>query len=68
MKGFKQLKKAVSELPCEPRHEKTYFMSYANNKGADQPVNPGSLISTFLNAHSLDSMIPIVAMYEISGL
>ena len=30
---------------CEPGHEKTCLMSYANNKGADQPAHPRSLIS-----------------------
>ena len=32
----------------EPHHEKTCFMIYANNKGADQPAHPCSLISTFM--------------------
>ena len=32
----------------EPHHEKTCFMSYTNNKGADQPANRRSLISTFV--------------------
>ena len=31
----------------EPGHEKMCFMSYANNKGADQPAHPRSLISAF---------------------
>ena len=38
-------------------------MSYANNKGADQPVHPRSLISTFvvrcLDSVSLDSIAEI---------
>ena len=25
---------------CEPGHEKMCLMSYANNKGADQPAHP----------------------------
>ena len=29
-------------------HEKMCLMSYANNKGADQPVHPRSLISAFV--------------------
>ena len=40
----------------EPHHEKTCFMPYANNKDADQPVHPCSLISTFV-VHCLDSII-----------
>ena len=50
----------------EPHHEKT-CLPYANNKGAGQPVHPHSLISTFV-VRSLDSIIPVVAMYEISRL
>ena len=33
-----------------PGHAKTCFMPYANNKGADQPAHPRSLISTFVFA------------------
>ena len=32
----------------EPRYAKTCFMPCVNNKGADQPVHPRSLISTFI--------------------
>ena len=32
----------------EPRHEKSCFMPYAKNKGADQPAHPRSLISAFV--------------------
>ena len=39
-------------------------MPYANNKGADQPVHPRSLISTFVIRY-LDSIIPIVAIVDI---
>ena len=42
-------------------------LSYANNKGADQPVHPRSLISTFV-VHCLDSIIPLVPISEISSL
>ena len=35
------------------------FMPYANNKGADQPVHPHSLISTFIVC-CLDSRIPLL--------
>ena len=41
-------------------------MPYANNKGADQPAHPRSLISTFV-APSLDSIIPAVSISEISS-
>ena len=40
-------------------------MTYANNKGADQPVHPRSLISTFVD-RCLDSIIPLLAIAEIS--
>ena len=42
------------------------FMPYANNKAADQPVHPRSLIS-YLVVRYLDSIIPILAKSEISG-
>ena len=41
------------------------LMPYANNKGADQPAHPRSLISTFF-VHCLDSMICILALFKIS--
>ena len=31
-----------------PGHAKTCLKPYANNKGADQPAHPRSLISTFV--------------------
>ena len=43
------------------------FYPYANNKGAEQPAHPRSLISTFVIRYS-DSMIPILAKSEISRL
>ena len=43
------------------------FMPYANNKGADQPAHPCSLISTFVVRY-LDSMISLVSVSEISSL
>ena len=49
----------------EPRHEKTCFMPYANNKGADQPAHSHSLISAFV-VRCLDSTIPLLARAEIS--
>ena len=41
----------------EPRHEKTCLMLHANNKGADQPAHPRSLISTIV-VRCIDSIIP----------
>ena len=42
-------------------------MPYANNKGANQPTHPRSLISAFV-VHCLDSVIPLVSIHEISSL
>ena len=39
-----------------PRREKTCFRGAANNKGADQPAHPRSLISAFV-IRSLQSVI-----------
>ena len=41
------------------------LMAYANNKGADQPAHPRSLISTFV-VRCLDSIICILALSKIS--
>ena len=41
------------------------LMSYANNKGADQPAHPRSLISAFV-VRCLDSIISLVSIVEIS--
>ena len=43
------------------------FMPYANNKGADQPAHPHSLISAFV-IRCLDSIIPLVSISKISRL
>ena len=43
------------------------FMPYANNKGADQPAHPRSLISAFV-FRCQDSKIPLHAIAEISSL
>ena len=32
----------------EPRHEKTCCMTYANNKGADQPAHPQTMQNIFI--------------------
>ena len=52
---------------CEPGHEKMCLMSYANNKGADQPAHPRSLISAFV-VRCLDSIISLDSIAEISRL
>ena len=48
-------------------HEKTCLMSSANNKGADQPVHPRSLISAFA-VHCIDGVMPLVFVTKISSL
>ena len=48
-----------------PGHAKTCLMPYANNKGADQPAHPRSLISTFI-VRCLNRMICILAISKIS--
>ena len=52
---------------CEPGHEKMCLMSYANNKGADQPAHPRSLISAFV-VRCLDSVMSLVSVTKISSL
>ena len=49
----------------EPGHAKMCLMPYANNKGADQPVHPRSLIGTFV-VHCLASIMSLVSRSEIS--
>ena len=51
----------------EPVHEKMCLMSYANNKGADQPAHPRSLINAFV-VRCLDSIIPLDSIAKISRL
>ena len=51
----------------EPGHEKMCLMSDANNKGADQPAHPRSLISAFV-VRCLDSILSVDSMAEISRL
>ena len=48
-----------------PGHAKTCLMQYANNKSADQPVRPRSLIGTFV-VRCLDSMRCILAISKAS--
>ena len=42
-------------------------MSYATNKGVDQPAHPRSLISTFV-VRCLDSVMSLVSVIKISSL
>ena len=42
-------------------------VSYANNKGADQPGHPRSLISAFV-VRCLDSLMSLVSVTKISSL
>ena len=51
----------------EPSHEKMCLTSYANNKDADQPAHPRSLISAFV-VHCLDRIISLDSIAEISRL
>ena len=51
----------------DPGHEKTCLMSYANNKGADQPAHLRSLISAFV-VRCLDSVMSLVSVTKISSL
>ena len=51
----------------ESGHEKTCLMSYANNKGADQPAHPRCLINAFV-VRCLDSVMSLVSVTKISSL
>ena len=55
---FDQFSLLVCYSIHEPGHEKMCLMSYANNKGADQPAHQHSLISAFV-VRCLDSIISI---------
>ena len=50
---------SILEILSEAGHAKKCLMSYANNKAADHPARPRSLISTFV-VRCLDSMICIL--------
>ena len=58
---------SVSKLhvAIRPGHAKMCLMAYANNKGADKPAHPRSLISTFV-IRCLDDMICILALLIVS--
>ena len=57
--------KSVVMLSIELGHAKMCLMPHADNKGADQPAHPRSLISAFV-VRSLDSIISLVSRSEIS--
>ena len=46
---------------------KPVYAIHANNKGADQPAHPHSLISAFI-VRCLDSITPLLAIARISRL
>ena len=62
-KKFQQLK----ETNIWAKSWENLFMPYANNKGADQPAHPRSLISTFV-VYGPDSIISLVSISKISSL
>ena len=55
----------LNALTYGPGHAKMCLMRYVNNKGAEQPAHPCSLISTFV-VRCLDSMICILAVSKVS--
>ena len=59
--------KTLSLICTTDIHEKMCLTSYANNKGADQPAHPRSLISAFVVC-CLDSIISLDSIAEISRL
>ena len=52
-------------LPYGPRREKACLLEFANNKGADQPAHPCSLISALVICF-LESTMSKLATSEIS--
>ena len=54
----------VCSISNEPHHEKTCYMPYANNKGADQPAHPRSLIRSYV-VRCLVSVITRLATSEM---
>ena len=57
---------SISSIKWAPSWE-NLSVQYANNKSADQPAHPHSLISTFV-VHCLDSIISLVSVSKISRL
>ena len=68
-KSYTQLTRlSIRPLPYNMCHVmRKPVMLNVNNKGADQPAHPHSLISTFV-VHCLDSIIPLVSISKISSL
>ena len=58
---------SLGTIIIEPGHQKTCLMSYADNKGADQPAHPRSLISAFV-VRCLCSVMSLVSVTKISSL
>ena len=68
--GSKLFAKVISRQPGDkelngPQRKKTCLWWFANNKGADQPAHPCSLISAFV-IRVLESIISRLVMSEIS--
>ena len=57
---------SLSFLLYGPDHAEMCLMAYANNKGADQPAHPRSMISTFI-VRCLESVICILAISKVSS-
>ena len=54
-----------SQFANGPRREKTCLQRFANNKGADQPAHPHSLVSAYV-IRFFESTISKLATSEIS--
>ena len=61
------LYRAILKKSFEPRHDKTCLTPYVNNKAADQPAHPCSLISTFV-VLCLDNITSILSKSKVSRL
>ena len=62
-----QQQPSIEMISNGPGHAKMCLIPYANNKGADQPVHPRSLISTVV-VRCLDRIMSLVSISEISIL
>ena len=66
---FKSLRVLINSRPFVisngPRREETCLQRFANNKDADQPAHPRSLVIAFV-IRLLESSIPRLATREIS--
>ena len=65
LKDAEEMANSVDHDQTGPGRAKTCLMPYANNKGADQPAHPSSLISAFV-VRSLDSIISLVSRSKFS--